>query len=99
MQLQCPQCNTLTHIEPQQFPELYEFTCRNCGKETRLKNDTERIVKLIFVLTSPETNETKIIPDESVESFHQEQNPMLPCCFSQQEKVLCEEQHAGVQQE
>ena len=99
MQLQCPHCNSLTHIEPQQFPELYEFTCPNCAKKTRLRNDTERIVKLQFVLTAPEINDNEIIPGEIVESFHQEENPMLPCCFSQQEKVLCEEQHAGVQQE
>jgi hypothetical protein len=100
MNIQCPNCNSFTSIRPEIFPELDEFVCSICGEKTCLKNGTERIVKLQFVLTeSYQGSSENILPEETGESIHQDDELMQPSCSWQQEKVLYAEQHEGVQQE
>jgi oligoribonuclease (3'-5' exoribonuclease) len=99
MKIQCPNCNALTSIHPKQFYELNEFYCSACGEITFLKNGSERIVKIQFVLTEPELNPVKNNPEETVETFHQVDGFKQPSCSSQQLTELCEEQHEGVQLE
>lgn len=100
MHIQCPNCNSLSTIRPEEFPDLIELDCSFCGEITSLKNGTERVVKLQFVLTEPDLDANEnILPVETGETFHQKNEIMLPFCFWQQKKVLYEEQHADVQQE
>ena len=99
MKIQCPNCNALTSILPQQFPELNELECSVCGELTILKNGPQRIVKLEFVLTEPGLIPAENNSNETVETFHQQESVMQPFCSSQQERVLYEEQHEDVQQE
>ena len=99
MNIECPHCKALIHVDAQHFPKMYELECTSCNEITVLKNDLERTVSLQFILTEPETIKQEYSGDENVESFHQEEKPMRPFCFWQQQKGLYEEQHAGVQQE
>jgi len=100
MNIQCPNCNSLTPIRPEDFQALNELDCSFCGVKTCLKNGPGWIVNLQFVLTESSLDAGENIPpDETGETFHHKDDLMLPSCSWHPQKELYEAQHAGVQQE
>jgi hypothetical protein len=84
MRVQCPKCKMILEIKTQKFIDTKVFNCNSCEAETNLKNDPGMIVKLEFVLTESEETNIEIIPEENVESFHQEKSLKQPSCSLQQ---------------
>jgi len=86
-------------IETREFLKLNELNCSSCGGKTILKADPGMIVKLEFVLTESAHDEQEIIPEEIVESFHQEENVKQPSCSLHQSNALCEGQREVARRE
>jgi len=104
MIIQCPNCNSLTTIQPEKFLEMNELECSSCAVKTWLKNGNDWVVNLQFVLTDSGMNQEENKPEENipkknVETFHQMEDVMQPFDSLHSQKVLYEEQHAIVQQE